>query len=366
MKIHKIAKLFPTLAGDDLRRLAEDIEANGQLVPCVKDGDVLLDGRNRIAACKLVNVEPQFEEFKGDSPVAFIIGANINRRHLTPSQKAALAVQIEPDFAKEAKKRQATSTGGRNPQLVATMRQAAGKSVDQAAEAVGASGRNVSHAKAVKEAAPELFDAIVTGDVTVAQAARAVKERGREAKRVANAVRVEQTSDIRTLEAVFSTLVVDPPWDWGDEGDVNQFGRAKPDYATTSLDELKAMPIEGLLDNNAHCYLWITNRSLPKGFELLSLWGFRYVTCLTWAKPSFGMGQYFRGQTEQILFGVRGSLALRRKNASTLFSAPRPQKKHSAKPPEFLEFVESCSPGPYLELFARSQRDGWTSWGADV
>ena len=109
-------------------------------------------------------------------------------------------------------------------------------------------------------------------------------------------------------------------------------GRAKPDYATLALDQLRALPVGELADTDCHIYLWITNRSLPKGFDLLAAWGFRYITCLTWVKPSFGMGDCFRGQTEHILFGVKGSQALQRHDASTVFHADRGPNGHSSKP----------------------------------
>ena len=158
--------------------------------------------------------------------------------------------------------------------------------------------------------------------------------------------------------------MIDPPWDWGDEGDINQLGRAKPDYATMSFEELKKLPIDKLTKKDSHIYLWITNRSLPKGFELLKEWGFRYITCLTWCKPSIGMGNYYRGSTEQILFGVKGSLGLKRKDVGTWFVANRPSRQHSAKPDEFYKLVESCSPGLYLDYFGRKERRGWQIWGS--
>ncbi len=161
----------------------------------------------------------------------------------------------------------------------------------------------------------------------------------------------------------FTTIVIDPPWDWGDEGDVNQMGRAKPDYATMSLEELKKLPINDITKKDAHIYLWITNRSLPKGFELLKAWGFRYIVCLTWCKPSFGMGNYFRGSTEQILFGVKGSLPLKNKNTGTWFLAKRGVGGHSSKPEEFYKLVEKCSPGLYLDYFSRKERKGWYFYG---
>ncbi len=192
---------------------------------------------------------------------------------------------------------------------------------------------------------------------------RTAKEAKRESKRKVNRAKVAKVKNPFDGQGLFSTIVLDPPWDWGDESDNDQFGRAKPDYATMTIDQLMAMPIGTLADDDCHIYLWITNRSLPKGFQLLEEWGFRFVTCLTWPKPSFGMGNYFRGQTEHVLFGVKGSMLLKRKNASTLLPQWKRGGKHSAKPVEFYDFVESCSPGPYIELFSRVERADWTAWG---
>lgn len=200
--------------------------------------------------------------------------------------------------------------------------------------------------------------------VSVTGVIRLAKEKRREQKRAADRAVVESVPEPAKLEGVFSTIVIDPPWDFADEGDVDQFGRGKPDYATMTIDQITALPVGERAAKDAHLYLWITNRSLPKGFALLDAWDFRYITCLTWCKPSIGMGNYFRGSTEQVLFGVRGSLELKRKNCGTWFAAPRPKRKHSSKPLEFYDLVESCSPGPYLEMFSRSARDGWTQWGA--
>jgi N6-adenosine-specific RNA methylase IME4 len=162
-----------------------------------------------------------------------------------------------------------------------------------------------------------------------------------------------------------ATVVLDPPWDWGDEGDSDQLGRARPTYATMTIEEIAALPIPAVAAANAHIYLWITNRSLPKGFALLESWGFRYITMLTWVKPSFGMGNYFRGSTEQVLFGVKGSLPLLRNDVGTHFLADR-AGQHSSKPPAFFDLVETCSPGPWLEMFSRQPRPGWAAWGAEA
>ena len=195
---------------------------------------------------------------------------------------------------------------------------------------------------------------------------RAEREQVREMRRQSNANKAAATENPLAVGAKFATILIDPPWDWGDEGDVNQFGRAKPDYATMSFNELQKLPVDELADVDCHLYLWITNRSLPKGFALMESWQFRYITCITWVKPSFGLGNYFRGQTEHILFGVKGSQPLRRNNAGTVFHAARGDGGHSSKPTEVYDLIESCSPGPYLEMFARRHRNGWAAWGADA
>lgn len=198
-----------------------------------------------------------------------------------------------------------------------------------------------------------------------ARLARIIKELMQEQQRADNRRLVEVARPLADHPGVFQTIVVDPPWDWDDEGDASQFGRGRHEYQALTFAELLRLPVAGKASRDCHLYLWTTNRSLPKGFALVERWGFRYVTCLTWCKPSFGMGNYFRGSTEHVLFGVRGSLPLLRKDVGTWFAATR-AGRHSTKPPEFFRMIEECSPGPWLELFARQLRPGWVSWGAEA
>lgn len=171
-KVHPVADLFPMLAEAELRELANDIKKNGLYNDITVDGDILLDGRNRLAACKLADVAPRFREYDGDSPVTFIISQNLRRRHLDTSQRAALAVEIEPHFAKEAKKRM---LAGVRPDPKADLPQGAeGQSRAAAAAVVGVSGRIVSDAKAIKAEAPEVFERVISGEITVNKAKREV------------------------------------------------------------------------------------------------------------------------------------------------------------------------------------------------
>lgn len=175
MQIHPVAQLFPMLSGTGMDELVDSIKSQGLLNPCVKQGDVLLDGRNRMEACRIAGIEPQFIEYDGDSPVAFIIGVNLHRRQLDKGQKIALALEIEPYFAEEARKRMLAGVKSDPEENVPQGNSRKPQARDQAAAAVGVSGKLVSAAKAIKEADPERFEKVKQGTLTVAKAKKEIK-----------------------------------------------------------------------------------------------------------------------------------------------------------------------------------------------
>jgi N6-adenosine-specific RNA methylase IME4 len=170
----------------------------------------------------------------------------------------------------------------------------------------------------------------------------------------------------------FGTILVDPPWQFQ-----NRTGKIAPEhkrlsrYGTLKLDDVMNLPVSKIAAPVAHLYLWCPNALLPEGIAVMKAWGFHYKSNLVWHKirkdggsDGRGVGFYFRNVTELILFGVRG------KNARTLqpgrtqvnYLSSR-KREHSRKPDEQYAIIEACSKGPYLELFARGERRGWSSWG---
>lgn len=170
----------------------------------------------------------------------------------------------------------------------------------------------------------------------------------------------------------YRTILADPPWQFQ-----NRTGKVAPEhkrlnrYPTMSLAEIKTLPVQEVADDNCHLYLWVPNALLVEGLEVMKAWGFQYKTNIIWEKirndgapDGRGVGFYFRNVTEILLFGVKG------KNVRTL-SPGRSQvnlirskkREHSRKPDEVIDLIERCSEGPYLELFARGVREGWTMWG---
>ncbi len=177
-------------------------------------------------------------------------------------------------------------------------------------------------------------------------------------------------------EKKYKTVYADPPWQFS-----NRSGKIAPEnkkltrYGTMPIEEIKALPVGDITEDEAHLYLWVPNALLPEGLAVMSEWGFKYKTNLIWEKvrkdgqpDGRGVGFYFRNVTEILLFGVKT------KRKSDTFRTLQParsqvnllrtmKREHSRKPDEFITLIENCSPGPYLELFARGTRSGWALWG---
>ena len=367
----EFAALIRPLSAGERQQLEENIVEHGgardPLVVWASKGKLtILDGHNRYEICTRLELPFDVHEirFKArEDATHWIVKNQLGRRNLTADSFTYL---LGLDYKLEKK-----AHGKRGPEKTDQNEQSFG-TAQRIAKEVGVSPATVRRAEKFYdevERTPELKQAVEEGR-PVLQVKRELKEAAREARREENRQKIASVPEPEQAAAVadakFATIVIDPPWDWGDEGDQDQLGRARPDYGTMSIEQLERLDVGGLADDDCHIYLWITNRSLPKGFRLLESWGFRYITAITWVKPHFGMGNYFRGQTEHVLFGVKGSQPLKRKDAGTAFTADRGSGGHSSKPASFLELVESCSPGPYVEMFSRSSRSGWVSWGENT
>ncbi len=176
------------------------------------------------------------------------------------------------------------------------------------------------------------------------------------------------------LDGRFSTILADPPWRFQ-----NRTGKVAPEhrrlsrYCTMTVQEICDLPVSAHAESPSHLYLWVPNALLPAGLEVMQAWGFTYKTNLVWYKvrkdggpDGRGVGFYFRNVTELLLFGVRGRMRTLDpgRRQVNLFSTRK--REHSRKPREVYSLIEDCSPGPYLELFAREAVEGWTCWGDEV
>lgn len=178
----------------------------------------------------------------------------------------------------------------------------------------------------------------------------------------------------KRITGKFSTILADPPWRF-----TNRTGKMAPEhkrlsrYDTLTLKEIKKIPVADATEKNSHLYLWVPNALLAEGLEVLKAWGFTYKTNIIWHKvrkdggpDGRGVGFYFRNTTEIILFGIRGKLRTLAPGRRQVNIIRTRKREHSRKPDELYDIIEACSPGPYLELFARGERKNWANWGNEA
>ena len=353
LDIHELAALIPPMSADEYEALRSDVAKQGLIEPIITFEGKILDGRHRYEACQETGTEARFGQYDGTDPVAFVISANVHRRHLTASQKAVVALDVEVAYAKVIPK-------GRPSQEVSQCWETS-RAAERAAQTVGVSKGYVSDAKKVQREAPDLLLAISAGTMTVPKAAKEIRRREK-IKRVAE-IAAQAPAPLGSI-GPFPVLYADPPWRYSD---AEPSRRVENHYPTMALDEIKALGSDLPATEDAVLFLWATSPKLLDALEVMKAWGFDYKTCAVSTKDKIGMGYYFRQQHELLLVGTRGSLRCPdpEDRASSVIAAPR--GLHSAKPPIVYEVIETMYPtAERVELFARQERDGWASWGNQV
>jgi N6-adenosine-specific RNA methylase IME4 len=275
------------------------------------------------------------------------VAENVFRQDFRPSEMVAIARALEPMVRKEAKARQ-----GRRTDLVEKFHKVdGGRSRDKLGACVGVSGRTLERMMAIVEAAeehPKKYGCLKDE----------MDRTGKTSRPFRKLLRLKDEQRILGLEPIadkFRTLVLDPPYRY----EQSLAGRDRPHYATMTQDELLHLPVHEWAEENCHLYCWATNAMLPRACELISAWGFQHKAILTWVKDRWGLGGYFRNQTEHVIFAIRGKLGTRSDSLSTAFYAP--QGRDSEKPEQFYDLVRRASFPPFGEAFQRTPRPDFTN-----
>ncbi|MGA3028242.1 MAG: MT-A70 family methyltransferase [Bryobacteraceae bacterium] len=337
----------------DLRALADSIAEVGLLHPVVVTPEGrLIAGQRRLQACRQlgwadvpVTIVDLYQAARGEAHENFV------RKDLLPSEIVALKRAIEPLERRSARERQGARADLGHP---ASEAEDAGEARDRIARYLGVGRTTIDRAEAVIEAAeeePDEYGHLVeqmdrTGKVAGAYRRLAVLKQARELG----------ASPPALPTGPFQVIVADPPWRYESGNDLP--------YPTMDIEEIKAMPVRDLADENATLWLWTTNAHLRVAFDIVESWGFEYRTLLTWVKDRMGTGEWLRGQTEHCMLAVRGKPVFLHGNHSTVLEAAR--REHSRKPEEFYSLVDATCPGGKLELFCRKQRHGWRAFGNDI
>ena len=361
---HPAASVFPLMSGEEYAGLVTDIRRHGLREPIWTLDGKILDGRNRYRACQEAGVEPRFREIQENGLLLnFVLSANFHRRHLTPSQKATVAVEVLPWLEKEAKQRKAhgkTGPGRTLPQKIADASK--GEAREQAAKSFGTNRQYVQDAKKLHQENPELFQAVKEGKVTLSE----VKRETRREERFLKAKTLAASScELNAGLGQFPILYCDPPYRY--EHAISDSRKIENHYPTMPLEELCGLPVGEVSASDSVLFLWVPPPKLSEAMRLIEGWGFDYRTYIVWVKPRIGMGYYVRQQSELMLIAKRGNLPVPAPSNRPLAVINAPRTEHSEKPEEFYRIIERMYPGlPKIELFARKRREGWEAWGNEI
>lgn len=392
--------------------------------------EVLLDGRNRVRACEAEDIQPRYIRYEGDDPTGFVVSHNLRRRHLNESQRsmvgARLAQVLEED-AKRGRPKKGEEKGGRRLPVrdrVARMVNVSGASVQKALKVLQHGAPEL--AGAVDTGILRVDVAAPLADKPKPEQRKLITKIAAEPKKNARAIVRQHDRDQTSAridaegeelpDGPFSVLVADPPWPYQKRaGDGTQRGQTP--YPTMALEDIVewAKKLRDIAADDAVLWLWCTNAHMVSGDQVavLEASGFTGKTILSWDKDRMGTGDWLRGQTEHCILAVRGKPTVKLKGHTTLldadsdvqewarelwrvhsdelggrdgfvkvvsravsrFLAPGTvvpmitearRREHSRKPEAFYGFVESLCPGNKVELFSRTDRQGWASWGAEA
>ena len=343
LKYHKIADLFPLIDGDEFKLLCDDIKKEGLNHPVILLDNTILDGRNRYRACLEVDVEPTFEEFRGDDPLAFVLSENLHRRHLTPSQRAALAAEV------------ANITWGGDRKGDQGTKSSDDISNKEASDLFRVGTTSIKEAKAIKQNYPGKFAELKSGKKTIQQAKREIVKEN-----------VKDQPELPTDK--YRVIYADPPWDYGNDFTKAMPGSTRPNdyYPTMSIEELGHLGVPDIVEENSVLFIWTTSPLLEDSFRVIRMWGFNYKTSFIWNKIKHNFGYYNSVRHELLLVCTKGSCL---PDNSKLFNSVQPieRKAHSEKPEKFREIIDTLyTKGKKIELFSRKQAKGWDVWGNQI
>ena len=379
-EFHPIADLFPLMQGAEFDDLVNDIRQHGLHEPVWLYEGKVLDGRNRLRACNVADVEPEFREYDGDDPVGFVVSLNLHRRHLNESQRAMLAGKV------------AKIPNGGDRKSDQWTNSSTDLTNSKAAKLLNVGTTAIKAAKQVQsKGVPDLIQKVDSGEVRVSAAAdiaglpksqqEVIASLGAETiLRVAKEIRSKKESERRkqrmnklselstpelSTERKYPVILADPPWEY--DYSTSNSRRVDNHYPVMSLKDIQSMPVLQIATDSAALFMWATSPKLTDSLVVMSAWGFTYRTCAVWDKQVIGMGYWFRQQTELLLVGTRGQMPAPDPSvrAPSLITAKR--NGHSEKPEEVYRIIESMFPGlPKIELFSRRRREGWSAFGNEV
>lgn len=376
----ELKKYMRPLRDEEYEKLKESVLSEGIRDPLVTWNGRLLDGYHRYKIAQEYNLEYKTIDINlpdKEAAKEWMIINQLGRRNLTPQEASYYRGKLY-----ESKKRQGARTdltSGQNVQKLSTAEEIGkqygvdektirrdaefSKVVDKITEEVGEEAKrailsgqanipkkDIEKLIEIKQKAPELVKPVLQGEVPLQRAKLEVQ------KKIAASIPKPAPP-----EGKYSVIYADPPWQYSNSGFTTS---AANQYLTMPTQEICNLPIGELANDNAVLFLWATSPMLKDALRVCEAWGFDYKTNFVWIKNHHTGGFYCYGQHELLFIATKGSMLPNTNGLrSSVISAPR--REHSRKPDEVYDIIEAMYDGPYIELFARTKREGWAGWGID-
>jgi N6-adenosine-specific RNA methylase IME4 len=381
---HPLANLFPMMEQADIEKMGDDIVTFGLRHKIVLLDGMVLDGRNRQAACIFADVAPEYEDYDGDDPIGFVWSLNMERRHLTPSQKAMAGAKLcdwENGLNQFTGRANLPAREVGKKLLISERAIKAGRRIHEHGthELVAAieDGRIKIHVgEAISYLEREEQERVVRQEEkAICARAKEIRRQRQEQRHEGRLLHMSLVADAgkRTAGKIsrrYGVYYADPPWKFGVHSEVT--GREKSaenHYPTMTTEEIIALFTElaSEIPHDAVMFLWATNPMLLDALAVLKAAGFTYVHHWIWDKEVAGTGYWGRDRHELLLIGRRGEPATPLPGTQPETVYRERKGGHSAKPDWFAEQIEKLYPGvPKLEMFCRSPRLGWDAWGYEA
>jgi N6-adenosine-specific RNA methylase IME4 len=366
--IHSATGLFPPMSDEDFAQLKADIQQNGQKMPILVYRNKIVDGRERLRACRELGIDPRFDDVgKLDVPTqAFIVSQNLHRRHLSDSQRALIAGELSntkkganQHTAEAVSQKQAAAACKVSIDSVGRAKAVLNCETPGLAKVVRDGNLDVSTAALLSQIPKAELDRLVMQKVEVMKkAAHELRLKSAEEKRKKSADRIVERAVSQSLKKAvgpFNLIYVDAPW-----GKVDSKG-----LPIMSRSDLELQPVQQLSSDDTMLFMWVPHDRLDDGFKVLAAWGFRYRSHAVWNKGGKGAGLYFRVNHELLLFATRGEVPMvpAATRAASVMNWPAKGKQ---RPKEAYDLIDSMFPElSKIELFPpvnAAARAGWYDW----
>ena len=368
----ELQEKLPKISRGKRDALHKNIEEHGVLENGVALPDgTIIDGVHRF---EFSNGEMKFNVVDLDREIAFALGIalNVARRQMSAEQIRELQETLRKDKEKQRKVALELRKQGRTQEEVAAIIGVTRQTIDNWEDIPNAKicisyipSTPDLKVRISKNERPKIYERFIAGETQTSIAAdyevsqptisRNIKKHEHDLEREKLK---EDIKNLKVPEGKFNIIVIDPPWPYGTNYDPDTRRVASP-YPEMSLKEIEEIEIPA--DENCILWLWTTNRFIHDGFHLIEKWEFKPKTILTWIKDKMGIGQWLRGKTEHCILATKGKPPINLTNQTTALFGTR--TKHSRKPIEFYELVDSLCFGRKLDYFSRESREGWETFG---